>query len=149
MQEISKEATSEFKNAFALFDKDGDGTISTKELAAVMKSLGQSPSEAELQEMIDECDKDGSGTIELTEFIAMMQRLRKHSDEESELREAFKVFDKNRDGLLSAEEVRYVMTNLGEKMTDDEVEDMIHDADTDRDGQINYEEFIQMMMKSK
>ena len=50
---------SEFKEAFLLFDKDGDGTITTKELGTVMRSLGQNPTEAELQDMINEVDADG------------------------------------------------------------------------------------------
>ena len=49
----------EFKEAFALFDKDGDGTITTKELGTVMRSLGQNPTEADLREMINEVDADG------------------------------------------------------------------------------------------
>ena len=49
----------EFKEAFSLFDKDGDGTVTTKELGTVMRSLGQNPTEAELQDMINEVDADG------------------------------------------------------------------------------------------
>ena len=52
----------EFKEAFSLFDKDGDGTITTKELGTVMRSLGQNPTEAELQDMINEVDADGRST---------------------------------------------------------------------------------------
>lgn len=53
----------EFKEAFSLFDKDGDGTITTKELGTVMRSLGQNPTEAELQDMINEVDADGENTF--------------------------------------------------------------------------------------
>lgn len=54
---------SEFKEAFSLFDKDGDGTITTKELGTVMRSLGQNPTEAELQDMINEVDADGEDAV--------------------------------------------------------------------------------------
>lgn len=54
---------SEFKEAFSLFDKDGDGTITTKELGTVMRSLGQNPTEAELQDMINEVDADGEEAL--------------------------------------------------------------------------------------
>uniref|UniRef100_A0A665TX50 Calmodulin n=1 Tax=Echeneis naucrates TaxID=173247 RepID=A0A665TX50_ECHNA len=86
--------TSEFKEAFSLFDKDGDGTITTKELGTVMRSLGQNPTEAELQDMINEVDADGNGTIDFPEFLTMMARKMKDTDSEEEIREAFRVFDK-------------------------------------------------------
>merc|ERR1712199_97200 len=112
--------------AFALFDKDSDGSITTSELGTVMRSLGQNPTEAELEDMINEVDVDGNGTIDFPE--------------------AFRVFDKDSNGYISAEELRHVMTNLGEKLTEDEVDEMIREADIDGDGQVNYEEFVKMMM---
>ena len=72
----------------------------------------------------------------------------KDTDSEEELKEAFKVFDKDGNGFISASELRHVMTNLGEKLTDEEVDEMIREADVDGDGQINYEEFVKMMMSS-
>ncbi|KAG8143627.1 hypothetical protein E2320_000822, partial [Naja naja] len=135
----------EFKEAFSLFDKDGDGTITTKELGTVMRSLGQNPTEAELQDMINEVDADGNGTIDFPEFLTMMARKMKDTDSEEEIREAFRVFDKDGNGYISSAELRHVMTNLGEKLTDEEVDEMIREADIDGDGQVNYEEFVQMM----
>merc|ERR1711963_1133545 len=144
-EKLSEEQIAEFKEAFALFDKDGDGTITTKELGTVMRSLGQNPTEAELQDMIQEVDADGNGTIDFPEFLVMMSKKMKETDSEDELREAFKTFDKDGNGFISAAELRHVMTNLGEKLTDDEVDEMIREADMDGDGQVNYEEFVRMM----
>ncbi|KAL4545032.1 hypothetical protein Ndes2526B_g02151 [Nannochloris sp. 'desiccata'] len=165
---------SEFKEAFALFDKDGDvsarsitfkdcfpttifrhptifsfGTITTDELGVVMRSLGQNPTEAELQEMITEVDTDGNGTIDFKEFVNLMAKKMKETDTEEELREAFKVFDKDGNGYISAAELRHVMTNLGEKLTEEEVDAMIKEADTDGDGQVDYNEFVKMMINVK
>ena len=67
------------------------------------------------------------------------------ADSEEEIRQAFSVFDRDGNGFISPAEFRYVMTNLGEKLTDEEFDQMIADADTDGDGQINYEEFATMM----
>lgn len=50
-----------------------------------------------------------------------------------------RVFDKDGNGFISAAELRHVMTNLGEKLTDEEVDEMIREADVDGDGQVNYE----------
>nr|8B6Q_A Chain A, Haloalkane dehalogenase,Calmodulin-1,Haloalkane dehalogenase,Calmodulin-1,M13 peptide [synthetic construct] len=143
--QLTEEQIAEFKEAFSLFDKDGDGTITTKELGTVMRSLGQNPTEAELQDMINEVDADGDGTIDFPEFLTMMARKMKDTDSEEEIREAFRVFDKDGNGYISAAELRHVMTNLGEKLTDEEVDEMIREADIDGDGQVNYEEFVVMM----
>ncbi|CAL5413408.1 unnamed protein product [Camellia sinensis] len=165
----------EFQEAFSLFDKDGDGCITVEELATVIRSLDQNPTEEELQDMISEVDSDGNGTIEFTEFLNLMAnkmkfgRVKKtekneeeaklglfgiekytkglkETDAEEELKEAFKVFDKDQNGYISANELRHVMINLGEKLTDEEVDQMIKEADLDGDGQVNYEEFVKMMM---
>ena len=111
-------------------------------------ALGQNPTEAELQDMINQVDADGNGTIDFPEFITMMSRKMKDTDSEEELMEAFKVFDKDGNGFISASELRHVMTNLGEKLSDEEVDEMIREADLDGDGQINHKEFVKMMMSS-
>merc|ERR1739842_211341 len=123
--QLTEEQIAEFKEAFSLFDKDGDGTITTKELGTVMRSLGQNPTEAELQDMINEVDADGNGTIDLPEFLSLMARCHQDTEGEEELIEAFKVFDRDGNGFISAAEVHHVMTNLGEKLTEEEVDEMM------------------------
>ncbi|XP_051157313.1 calmodulin-beta-like isoform X3 [Leptopilina boulardi] len=142
---LSEDQVAEFKEAFMLFDKDEDGTITMAELGVVMRSLGQRPSETELRDMVNEVDQDGNGTIEFNEFLQMMSKKMKGADGEDELREAFRVFDKNNDGSISSMELRHVMTNLGEKLSEEEVDDMIKEADLDGDGMVNYEEFVTIL----
>uniref|UniRef100_A0A8C8FLY9 Troponin C, skeletal muscle n=1 Tax=Oncorhynchus tshawytscha TaxID=74940 RepID=A0A8C8FLY9_ONCTS len=87
---LSEEMLNEFKAAFDMFDTDGGGDISTKE-------LGQNPTREELDEIIEEVDEDGSGTIDFEEFLVMMVRLLKEDQagkSEGELAECFRVFDK-------------------------------------------------------
>ena len=86
-----------------------------------------------------------TGTIDFPEFLTMMAHKMKDTDSEEEIREAFRVFDKDGNGFISSTELRHVMTNLGEKLTDEEVDEMIREADIDGDGHINYEEFVTMM----
>ena len=146
VDQLTEEQIAEFKEAFSLFDRDGDGSITSKELGTVMRSLGQNPSEAELQDMINEVDVDGNGSLDFPEFLSLMAWKMKDTDTEEELVDAFRVFDRDGNGLISAAELWHVMTNLGEKLTDEEVDEMIKEADLDGDGHINYEEFVWMMM---
>lgn len=104
--------------------------------------------------MINEVDADNNGTIDFpgkgmqprqtphisdldSEFLTMMARKMKDTDSEEEIREAFKVFDRDNNGFISAAELRHVMTSIGEKLTDDEVDEMIREADQDGDGRID------------
>ena len=89
--------------------------------------------------MINEVDTDGNGTIDFPEFLTMMARKMTETDTEDELKEAFRVFDKDGDGLISPAELHQVLSNLGEKLTDEEVQEMIKEADIDGDGQVNYD----------
>ncbi|KAL5205958.1 hypothetical protein ABZP36_034167 [Zizania latifolia] len=150
MEVLKQEQIAEFREAFSFFDKDGDGCITLQELDTVVRSLGQTPTAEELEEMIRDVDADGNGTIEFGEFLALMARkaARGYGDDDEELRESFKVFDKDQDGLISAAELRHVMISLGEKLTDEEVDQMIREADLDGDGQVNFDEFVRMMMLS-
>ena len=132
--QLTTEQIAEVKATFSLFDKDGDGLIVTNELGAVMRSLGQNPTVAQLQNMINEFDTDGDGAIDFPEFVSMMARTMNATATEEEIRGAFRVLDKNGDGFISAAELRQVMTNLGEKVTDEEVNEMIHEVDIDGDG---------------
>ncbi|KAF8823390.1 calmodulin-like protein [Lentinula edodes] len=111
-----------------------------------MRSLGQNPTDAELQDMINEVDVDGNGTIDFKEFLSMMAKKFKDTDSEEEIRQAFQVFDKDGNGTISAKELKAVMESLGEKLSDKEVDAMIQEADLDGDGCINYQEFVNMML---
>mmetsp|Transcript_60303 Transcript_60303/g.166913 ORF Transcript_60303/g.166913 Transcript_60303/m.166913 type:complete len:155 (+) Transcript_60303:63-527(+) len=138
---------SEFKEAFDLFDTEANGTISIKDLQTLMRALGQNPSDTEYADIVTEVDADSNGTVDFPEFLNLMSRKMRSTDIEEELIVAFRVFDKDHNGFINATELRNVMTNIGEKFSDDEVEDMIRSADIDCDGQINYEEFVKMMAR--
>ena len=145
-EQLTEDKITEFKEAFEIFDKDKDGFIKIKELGEIMRNLGQNPSDADLQDMINEVDIDGNGNIDFKEFLGLMARKMRDTDSDEELIEAFKVFDRDGNGLISSQELKHVMVSLGEKITDEEVAEMIKEADSDGDGYINYEEFVKMII---
>ncbi|EGG02963.1 uncharacterized protein MELLADRAFT_109742 [Melampsora larici-populina 98AG31] len=145
--QLTEEQISEFKEAFSHFDKDGDGTITAKELGTVMRNLGQNPTEAEIIEMINDVDADGDGLIDFPEYLIMMARQMKDPNSEDDIRHAFQVFAQDGNGFISAAELKQVMANLGETLSDQEIEEMMGEADVDGDGSIDYEEFVLRLSK--
>ncbi|KAG8062372.1 hypothetical protein GUJ93_ZPchr0003g16838 [Zizania palustris] len=143
---LTEEQIAELKEAFNLFDKDGDGVITSIELGTVLSSLGQNYTEAELQDMIKYADADLNGVIDFHEFLNVMAHKMPDAVSENAVREAFNLIDKDKNGYICADELRQVMGNLGEKLTDQEVADMIKEADLDGDGLISYEDFVKLMM---
>ncbi|XP_044472049.1 calmodulin-like protein 12 isoform X1 [Mangifera indica] len=166
----------ELKEAFKLFDKDQNGFISAAELRLFMTNLGEKMTDEEVKELIQEADVDGDGQVNYDEFVRVMLEgvvkdissklssststsastsassnlinlKRLDTDTEEEMKAAFKVFDKDQNGFISAAELRLFMTNLGEKMTDEEVKELIQEADVDGDGQVNYDEFVRVMLE--
>ena len=110
-----------------------------------MKSLGQNPTEAELQELIKLYDKDDNNSLDFNEFLELMTKKMKQIDTEEELVEAFKVFDRDGDGLIRYAEFRHVFSILGEDISDDDIRTMIKYADKDGTGSISFPEFCTMM----
>ena len=146
---LTRAQVQEFKEAFDIFDVDGGGTITAEELGEVMKSLGQKPTRAQLEAMVREIDADGDGAIDFPEFLTMMLRKMNEGDPERELRDVFTVFDKDQSGTISADELKSVMKVIGEKLTEQEIEDAIRLADTTGDGEVDYDEFIAFVLSSK
>merc|ERR1711910_137111 len=136
----------EFKEAFDEFDKDHSGTISPEELLGVLRAMGQNPTEDELLNLVLEVDIDGNGTIEFEEFLSMMKKKASEVDEEAELREAFKIFDRDKDGYISMTELKKVASMLGTMLTKDELDEFMAEADKDGNGKLDYDEFVKMLL---
>merc|ERR1712002_383309 len=104
---------------------DRNGVIKTRELGIVMKTLGENPTPEEVQDMINEVDKEGVGIVKFPSFLTMMASKVDSLVAEDEIREAFRVFDVDGNGFISRTELKNVMMNLGEKMTEEECNTLV------------------------
>ncbi|OWF35746.1 calmodulin-like isoform X3 [Mizuhopecten yessoensis] len=145
VHQLTKEQITEFKETFLLFDSDGDGTITTKELGTVMRSLGQNPTDADLHDMVALVDSDGNGSIDFDEFLHLVAKRLQEADIETGLVEAFRLFDKDGNGFLTANELQSVVATSGESLTTEEVDMLMNEADVNNDGKVNYKEFVKLM----
>jgi len=124
------------------------GTIDAKELKVAMRALGFEPKKEEIRKMIAELDKDGSGMVDFPEFLEMMTTKMGERDSKEEILKAFRLFDDDETGKISFKNLKRVAKELGEKMSDEELQEMIDEADRDGDGEINQDEFLRIMKKT-
>ncbi|CAL5353373.1 hypothetical protein ACSBR2_032358 [Camellia fascicularis] len=137
----------ELRRVFQMFDQNGDGKITKKELSDSLENLGIFIGDKELVQMIEKIDVNGDGYVDIDEFGALYQTIIEERDEEEDMREAFNVFDQNGDGFITVDELRSVLQSLGLKQgrTLEDCKMMIKKVDVDGDGMVNYKEFRQMM----
>jgi len=117
-------------------------------MGVAMRALGFEPKKEEIQKMIQDVDDDGSGTIEFPEFMTMMSQKILNRDPKDEILKAFRLFDDDETGKISFKNLKRVAKELGERMTDEELQEMIDEADRDGDGEVNEEEFLRIMKKT-
>ncbi|XP_026213243.1 caltractin [Anabas testudineus] len=146
--ELTEEQKQEIKEAFDLFDTDGSGTIDVKELKVAMRALGFEPKKEEIKKMIADIDKEGSGTIDFSDFLSMMTLKMSEKDSKEEIMKAFRLFDDDCTGKISFKNLKRVAKELGENLTDEELQEMIDEADRDGDGEVNEQEFLRIMKKT-
>eukprot|EP00801_Mesodinium_rubrum_P006076 Mrub_06082.p1 GENE.Mrub_06082~~Mrub_06082.p1 ORF type:complete len:166 (+),score=59.98 Mrub_06082:505-1002(+) len=137
----------EIKEAFDLFDTDNSGTIDPKELKAAMQSLGFDSKNQTIFQMISDLDKDGSGQIEFEEFLDLMTARMSDKDTRSDIEKVFRLFDDDKTGKITFNNLKRVAKELGENMSDEDLMEMIDRADTDGDHAVNFEEFYAIMTK--
>merc|ERR1712110_1344098 len=137
LKSLSDEQKQELREAFDLFDTDGSGAVD-----------GSEPKKEEIAKMVKEMDKDGDATVDFEEFCVMMAEKMNQKDGKEELLKGFKLFDDDNTGKISMKNFKRVAKELGESLSDKELEEIIAEADTDGDGEISESEFLAVMVKT-
>ncbi|XP_075708256.1 myosin light polypeptide 6 isoform X2 [Rhinoderma darwinii] len=149
MCDFSEDQISDYREAFALFDRTGDGKIVFNQCGDVMRALGQNPTNAEVLKVLGnpKADELNTKTLGFDQFLPMMQTIAKNKDQGTteDFVEGMRVFDKEGNGTVMGSEIRHVLVTLGEKMTEEEVE-LLLSGHEDANGCINYEEFVRHIM---
>eukprot|EP00814_Leptocylindrus_danicus_P017924 CAMPEP_0116020328 /NCGR_PEP_ID=MMETSP0321-20121206/9733_1 /TAXON_ID=163516 /ORGANISM="Leptocylindrus danicus var. danicus, Strain B650" /LENGTH=154 /DNA_ID=CAMNT_0003491001 /DNA_START=96 /DNA_END=560 /DNA_ORIENTATION=+ len=145
---LNAEEVEEIREAFNLFDTDGSGTIDPKELVEAMKSLGFETKNQVVYNMIADVDKNKSGEIDFNEFLELItSKIGVVGDVNSKenIQKVFELYDDDQTGFITLQNLKRVAKELGENMSDAELQEMIDRADGDKDGQISLDEFCKIM----
>jgi len=126
------------RTAFNMFDKDGKGTIGKNDLKKLLKDMKVELTDEELKDILNDVDEDGSGQIEFKEFKAFMTR---EMSEAQRLKEIFELFDSDGDGYITIPELRKTLKQCDYKVTEEGIEQIMKEADINKDGKISFDEF--------
>ncbi|KAI9320302.1 hypothetical protein DFJ73DRAFT_803366 [Zopfochytrium polystomum] len=131
----------EFKEAFSMFDHDSDGFLDREDLKDMLSSLGQLPTDEQIDGMLNEAP----GSINFTMFLTLMGEKMSGTDPEHEIVAAFECFDENRTGMINADALREFMTTMGDRFTHEEVDIMLKGAPVDAHNNFNYRDFARVL----
>ncbi|MQM01679.1 hypothetical protein Taro_034428 [Colocasia esculenta] len=143
-KEGSDEQVAAMREAFLLFDTDGDGRIAVSELGILMRSLGGNPTQAQLKEIV--AQEHLTGPFDFPRFLELTLKHLKPEPFDRQLRDAFRVLDKEGSGLVAVSDLRHILTSIGEKLEPAEFDEWIREVDVGADGNIHYEDFILRMV---
>ena len=146
-QALDEELLAEIKEAFSVFDTEHSGSIDARELKAAMRALGFEVKKQEIRKIMQDLDKSVSEKINYSEFLSIMTPRMGEKDTREEILKIFRLFDEDQTGKISFRGLKKVALELVEGLTDDELHEMVEEADRDGDGLINFDEFYRVMKK--
>ncbi|KAI0215353.1 Myosin-2 essential light chain [Lamellibrachia satsuma] len=145
MARITEDQIADYQETFGLFDNKGDGKIYAHQLGDVLRAMGQNPTESEVRKCGYHSEPDFRISFET--FLPILSTISKNRDTSTieDFIEGFRVFDKEQNGMINSAELRHLLSSLGEKMTDEEVNELLMGQE-DAQGNVNYEEFVKMVL---
>jgi calmodulin len=144
---LTLQQIAELKDAFAIFDKDGDGSVTASDLAEVFGAVGQQIPGDVLMQMLHDADIDANGVVDFPEFLTLVaNRLFDDEHREADLKHTFDQYDLGHTGFISISDLQHAMSSLGCRMTLAEADEMLREADLDGDGKLNFFEYRRMML---
>lgn len=138
--------SSEIKEIFDLFDKNGRGTVPTTELGTLVRALNLNPTETEITEMQNKVDEKGIGTFTFADLEKVVQDRGKDKETLQDLIDALKVFDSDHDGKITVQDFKHAMMTMGERMGEREIDEIVNDNELVSDKYITIDEFAKMIM---
>lgn len=151
-KEFSENELQELRTAFDLLDRNQDGKVTIREFKIMLNNLGIEITEEKAEDIIRTASHTGRELIDENDFLKFVKQIQDiceirstKEDEEQNLLAAFKVFDLDRDGYITKDELRIAMEMIGEDVTEEQLTQIMIFADTDKDGKINFEEFSQLL----
>lgn len=148
--QLTDDQRQEIRDAFELFDADKNGLVDSHEMKVSMRALGFDVQREEISRYMQDCaarDQHGQPLMDLAGFTDIMTEKFAQRDPRKEMIKAFQLFDENNTGKISIRSLRRVAREIGENMTDEELQAMIDEFDTDQDGEINLDEFLAIMLE--
>ena len=145
MSTLTDEKIKECKIIFDLIDKDKDTKITAEELGPALRACGASPSQQEL-EMAIQSSGDKSNLINFEKFIDLYEKLINNQDSEEDIINELKKLDKNGNGTITVNDLKNLLTNFGEVLTKEEIDDIIQESNADKSGNINIENFAKILL---
>ena len=144
IQNLSEQEICELREAFNIFDKYSDGAIALDKLILLLKSLKQNPTQNEIKEL---AETFGNLKINFNQFLIIMAKRiqKKNIDEDKYFRSLFDVMDRNKNGKISIEEIKYLISHSNVDISEEDIKFLTKEADSDGDGLISYDEFLIFM----
>jgi len=148
--EMGEERLIQYKKAFAKFDKDSTGIISSKQLRQLLRTLGHNPKDGELRELVNQVDVDENGKIDFNEFIIMIGYFDKANNEAEDLCDIFHAFDQEGKGCIDVNELKDIWKEfLKPFIPEKEFQEMMADIDEDGNGEVDRIELLEILQSTR